>query len=147
VLLAQQEVEDALAGYVNGTQRIQHLQAAVDAANRALEVSLIQYREGATDFNSVLNAQQSKLREDDQLVNERGIVAISVVSLYKALGGGWEIRDGDDFVPAATRDEMRARTRWGGLLNDGAAAHDAGKAASDLEETPWWKMRWWWPQW
>ena len=147
VLVAQQEVEDSLAGYMRGTERIERLQAAVDAANRAVELSLIQYREGATDFVTVLNSQQSKLREDDQLVNERGIVAVSVVSLYKALGGGWEIREGQDFVPAETRDEMRERTRWGGLLSKDAQTRDTGEAASDLEKRPWWKLRWWWPRW
>jgi hypothetical protein len=126
---------------------VQRLEAALDAANRAVELSRIQYREGATDFTAVLNSQQSKLREDDQLVNERGIVAVSVVALYKALGGGWEIREGRDFVPAETRDEMRARTRWGGLLTTSAQARDADEAASDREKRPWWKLRWWWPRW
>jgi NodT family efflux transporter outer membrane factor (OMF) lipoprotein len=147
VLLAQQEVEDALAGYVRGTERVRSLQAAVDAANRAVELSLIQYREGATDFVTVLNSQQSKLREDDQLVNERGLLAIRVVSLYRALGGGWEIREGQDFVPAETRDQMRERTRWGGVLSQDAQTRDTEESASDLEKRPWWKPRWWWPRW
>jgi len=147
VLVAQKDVEDALAGYLRGTERIQSLQAAVDAANRAVELSLIQYREGATDFVTVLNSQQSKLREDDQLVNERGIVAVSVVSLYKALGGGWELREGQDFVPAATREEMRERTRWGGLLSKEAQDRDTSESQSDLEKTKWWNWRWWWPRW
>jgi NodT family efflux transporter outer membrane factor (OMF) lipoprotein len=147
VLVAQKEVEDALAGYLRGSERVQSLQAAVDAANRAVELSLIQYREGATDFVTVLNSQQSKLREDDQLVNERGLLAISVVSLYRALGGGWELREGQDFVPAETRDQMRERTRWGGLLSKDAQTRDTGEAASDLEKRPWWKPRWWWPRW
>jgi NodT family efflux transporter outer membrane factor (OMF) lipoprotein len=89
VLVAQQEVQDSLAGYVSGTERVARLAEAVAAANRAVELSRIQYREGATDFTSVLNSQQSKLREDDQLVNERGLLALRVVALYKALGGGW----------------------------------------------------------
>jgi NodT family efflux transporter outer membrane factor (OMF) lipoprotein len=147
VLVAQQEVEDSLAGYLRGTERIQRLEAAVDAANRAVDLSLIQYREGATDFTSVLNSQQSKLREDDQLVNERGIVAVSVVSLYKALGGGWEMREGQDFVPAETREEMRARTRWGGLLSAEGQTRDVDEAESDAEKTSWWQWRWWWPRW
>ena len=147
VLVAQQEVEDAIAGYVRGSARVHSLQAAVDAANRAVELSVIQYREGATDFVTVLNSQQSKLREDDQLVNERGTLAISVVSLYRALGGGWEIREGQDFVPAATRDEMKERTRWGGLLSKDAQERDTSESQSDLEKTRWWNWRWWWPRW
>jgi len=36
--------------------------------------------------------------------------------VYRALGGGWEIREGKDFVPEATLQEMRTRTNWGNLI-------------------------------
>jgi NodT family efflux transporter outer membrane factor (OMF) lipoprotein len=147
VLLAQQEVEDALVGYLRGTERVQRLDEAVEAAHRAVDLSIIQYREGATDYTSVLNTQQSKLRVDDELTDERGIVALSVVALYKALGGGWEIRQGQDFVPAETREQMQARTRYGGLLSPNGQAQDVDKAESDLEKRAWWQWRWWWPKW
>jgi NodT family efflux transporter outer membrane factor (OMF) lipoprotein len=147
VLFAQQEVEDALVGYLRGTERVQRLDEADEAAHRAVDLSIIQYREGATDYTSVLNTQQAKLREDDQLVNERGIVALSVVALYKALGGGWELREGQDFVPAETREQMQARTYWGGLLSQKAQAHDVDKAESDAQKRAWWQWRWWWPKW
>ncbi|HME73512.1 MAG TPA: efflux transporter outer membrane subunit [Myxococcota bacterium] len=147
VLVAQQEVEDALVGYLRGTERVQRLAEAVEAAHRAVDLSLIQYRGGATDYTAVLNSQQAKLREDDELVNERGIVALSVVALYKALGGGWELREGQDFVPAETREQMQARTRWGGLLSQKAQAQDVDKAESDTQKHAWWQWRWWWPKW
>ncbi|HBZ68884.1 MAG TPA: transporter [Deltaproteobacteria bacterium] len=147
VLVAQQEVEDALVGYLRGTERVQRLAEAVEAANRAVDLSIIQYRGGATDYTAVLNSQQAKLREDDELVNTRGVVALSVVALYKALGGGWELREGQDFVPAKTREEMEARTRWGGLLSSKAQAQDIEKAQSDTQKRAWWQWRWWWPKW
>ncbi|HKE11794.1 MAG TPA: efflux transporter outer membrane subunit [Myxococcota bacterium] len=147
VLLAQQEVEDALVGYLRGTERVQRLDEAVQAGNRAVDLSIIQYREGATDYTSVLNSQQAKLRVDDELVNERGIVALSVVALYKALGGGWELREGQDFVPAETRAQMQDRTYWGGLLSTKAQTQDVDKAESDTEKRAWWQWRWWWPKW
>jgi NodT family efflux transporter outer membrane factor (OMF) lipoprotein len=147
VLLAQQEVEDALVGYLRGTERVQRLDEAVQAGNRAVDLSIIQYREGATDYTSVLNSQQAKLRVDDELVNERGIVALSVVALYKALGGGWEMREGQDFVPAETRAQMEERTHWGGLLSPKTQAQDVDKAESDTQKRAWWQWRWWWPQW
>jgi len=147
VLVAQQEVEDALVGYLRGTERVQRLDEAVEAAHRAVELSIIQYREGATDYTAVLNTQQSKLRVDDELVDERGIVALSVVALYKALGGGWELRQGQDFVPAETREQMQARTRYGGLLSPNGQKQDVDKAESDLQKRAWWQWRWWWPKW
>jgi NodT family efflux transporter outer membrane factor (OMF) lipoprotein len=90
VLVAQREVEDALVGYLRGSEQVESLSQSVAAANRAVEISLVQYREGATDYTSILNAQQAKLREDDLLVSTRAAVALSVVGLYRALGGGWE---------------------------------------------------------
>ena len=126
---------------------MQRLDEAVQAGNRAVDLSIIQYREGATDYTSVLNSQQAKLRVDDELVNERGIVALSVVALYKALGGGWELREGQDFVPAETRAQMQDRTYWGGLLSQKAQAQDVDKAESDTEKRAWWQWRWWWPKW
>ena len=147
VLLAQQEVEDALVGYLRGTERVQRLSEAVAAAHRAVDLSIIQYREGATDYTAVLNSQQSKLRVDDELVNERGVVALSVVALYKALGGGWQLREGQDFVPAETREQMEDRTRWGGLLTTQGQTQDVNQAESDLQKRSWWQWRWWWPKW
>ncbi|HLK12398.1 MAG TPA: efflux transporter outer membrane subunit [Candidatus Binatia bacterium] len=139
VLLAQQEVEDALVGYLRGTARVRRLTESVAAADRAVELALVQYREGATDYTAVLNAQQAKLKEEDLLASTRGSVALSVIALYKALGGGWEIRDGHDFVPAALRaGGPRAAAR-------GAAA--VARAAADERPRRWWQWRWWWPEW
>jgi len=147
VLVAQREVEDALAGYLHGLERVQLLAAGASAANRAVDISLIQYRAGATDYTAVLNSQQSKLRLDSQLVASRADVATSVVALYRALGGGWELREGLDFVPQETRAAMAKRTRWGGLISPEARSRDVDEAAADAAPRPWWHWRTWWPRW
>ena len=41
-----------------------------------------------------------------------------MVQLYKALGGGWEVREGRPFVDENTLTVMRERTNWGDLLDD-----------------------------
>jgi outer membrane protein TolC len=145
VLTAQQEVEDALVGYLRGSEQVGFLMQSVAAATRAEEISRVQYREGATDFTAVLNALQVKIREEDLLASTRGAVALSVIALNKALGGGWELRGTDDFVPDATLDEMRARTNWGSLLSTEGRAGDV--EAANAETRPWWHWRWWWPKW
>jgi hypothetical protein len=43
-------------------------------------------------------------------------VALGATAIYRALGGGWQIREDSHFVTAATREQMRARTNWGELL-------------------------------
>ena len=148
VLRAQQDVHDALIGYVRGVDQVAHLAESVVAANRAVDLSIIQYREGATDYTAVVTTQQAKLREDDSLRVARGSVALSVIALYKALGGGWELRRGDDFVPEATKEEMRARTWWGDLLDADARAADVHAAATNTEQDRgWFRWRAWWPKW
>ena len=67
---------------------------------RSLELAVIQYREGITDFTTVLTAQQALLSEQDSLANTLGDISRNLVGVYRALGGGWEIREGQDFVPA-----------------------------------------------
>ncbi len=79
-------------------------------------LAVIQYREGITDFTTVLTAQQNLLSAQDSLASAQGNISGSLVGVYRALGGGWETREGQDFVPAATREVMEKRTNWGRLL-------------------------------
>ena len=130
VLRAQAEVEDALIGYLRGIEQVRLLAEGVDAANRAVELSLIQYREGAADYTRVLTTQQSKLQEEDGLATSRGAMALAVVSLYRAMGGGWEVREGQELIPAATRERMRRRTYWGGMLETRSVTGPAREESS-----------------
>ncbi len=122
VLRAQQDVEDALVGYLRGGEQVNLLAESSDAANRALDLSVVQYREGAADYTRVLTAQQAKLQADDLLARSRGDVTLAVIALNKALGGGWEVRQEDDVVREDTKNAMRARTWWGGMLDKKVSA-------------------------
>ena len=55
--------------------------------------------------------------QQDDLVATAGSVAVSLVGMYKALGGGWEIRGGQDFVRQDIKKQMAERTNWGDLLS------------------------------
>jgi len=116
VLRAAQEVEDAIAGFVSAQQAQVFEQNAVAAAKRSVELSLVQYREGASDFQRVLDAQRSLLQEQNTLAQQSSSVATSLVALYKALGGGWELRDGQPVVTEQAQGEMKQRTYWGDVL-------------------------------
>ena len=52
----------------------------------------------------------------DNLAATLGNIAGNLVGVYKALGGGWEIREGKDLVPSQIKEEMARRTNWGKLL-------------------------------
>jgi hypothetical protein len=63
-----------------------------------------------SDQNSIL------VQQEDALASATGSVGTNLIGLCKALGGGWELRLGKDFVPAKTMEEMRQRTDWDKLL-------------------------------
>jgi NodT family efflux transporter outer membrane factor (OMF) lipoprotein len=117
VLSASQEVEDGIVGFVKALEATSAQQEAVTAARRSAELALIQYREGAVDYQRVLLADQTQLQQESNLISLRSGVATNAISLYKALGGGWEISVGQPFVPDATRIEMQKRTNWGNLFS------------------------------
>ncbi len=118
VLKAAQEVEDALTGFLNSQEAAVFEQRSVKAAQRSVEIAVIQYREGATDYQRVLDAQRSLLQQQNSLAQTSSSIATNVIALYKALGGGWELRQGQPIVPERTKNEMRARTDWGDMLSD-----------------------------
>ncbi len=148
VLQAQEEVESALAGYLGAQRQVTSLTGSVDSASRAVELADFQYREGAADYTRVLNSQQFLVGEQDRLVSTRGAVALNLVSLYRALGGGWEWRAGNDFVSDPIKTQMRERTNWGDMLSTEGQTEDIGAASSGTEnDQRWWRWRLWWPKW
>ncbi len=116
VLKAAQEVEDAMAAFLMAQEALARLSESLAAAARSVELSLVQYKEGLVDFQRVLDTQRFQTQVQDLLTSTQGDVALYLIATYKALGGGWEIRAGKDFVPEEIKREMRTRTDWGHLL-------------------------------
>ena len=118
VLNAAREVEDGLVGFLRGQEEVTHLEQAVTASQRSVELSMDQYESGLIDFQRVLNSQASLLGQQDSLADAQGRVLSSLVSTYRALGGGWQLREGKAFVDEETLKIMRERTNWGELLGE-----------------------------
>ena len=116
VLTAQQEVEDNLIAFLKAQEQAGSLARSATAARGALDLAVQQYREGIVDFTTVLVTQQSLLSVQDNLAATVGNIASNLVGVYKALGGGWEVREGKDLIPSEIREEMAKRTNWGKLL-------------------------------
>jgi NodT family efflux transporter outer membrane factor (OMF) lipoprotein len=116
VLKAQQQVESGLTSFLQGREQVDFLRQSVAAANAALGIALLQYNLGTRDFTTVLTAEQNLYTAQNNLAVAEGGVSTGLASLYRALGGGWQIRAENEFVPAATAEEMRRRTDWGELL-------------------------------
>jgi hypothetical protein len=108
VLKAAQEVEDGMTGYLRAQEATAFAQNAARAAQRSVDLAVIQYREGAVDFQRVLDAQRSLLQEENNLARTRSSVATYLISLYKALGGGWQMRQSQPFVSRRRRPKCRS---------------------------------------
>jgi outer membrane protein TolC len=90
VLTALQDVENALVAYSNGQAARGVLSRQVEANKRAAEMAEDLYRRGLVDFLNVLQSQSSLYQSEDQWVQNEQQTATALVSLFKALGGGWE---------------------------------------------------------
>ena len=118
VLNAAKEVEDGLLGFLRSQEQVVFLADAVVASQQAAGLALKQYKQGATDYTRVLNTQTSLLAQQDSLTVSRGQVVTNLVTTYKALGGGWQIREGHDYLNSNMKDKMAERTDWGDMLNE-----------------------------
>lgn len=116
VLQAAREVEDGMTGYLRQQDAAAFEENAVTAAESSVRLALVQYREGAVDFQRVLDSQRALLDSQNRLASTRSSAVTELIALYKALGGGWELRQGNPVVPGATQREMQDRTNWGGYF-------------------------------
>ena len=89
------DVESSLVAVANTAEAEQHLRHEVDAARQAFAISELQYRQGAGDLLTVLQAQETLFSAEDQLAQTQLANRQAAVSLYQALGGGW-IEDPSD---------------------------------------------------
>lgn len=90
VLVALQEVENALYYSAKEQEHRKALQDAVAANRKAVELSTTLYVEGQTDFLNVLQAQRALFASEDSLIQNNRTICTNLVALYKALGGGWD---------------------------------------------------------
>lgn len=90
VLMALRDTEDALIRIRTEQDRRTVLVAGLTDARRAVGSVEARWRSGLTDFGDVLAARQSVLSAEDQVAESNGNLRRDLLSLYKALGGGWE---------------------------------------------------------
>ena len=106
-----------MTAFVRSQEEVGYRREGEAASQRAVDLALTQYKEGATDYTTVLNTQQSLLDAQEQRVNVQGEVVRNLITLYRALGGGWELREGRPLLAEEVEEEMRDRTRWGRLTS------------------------------
>src|SRR5262249_14166684 len=66
---------------------------SVKAAEEAVQIALAQYKAGTVDFTRVTQLEQSLVTQQDTLAQAQGEIVTGLIQVYKALGGGWQIRE------------------------------------------------------
>ncbi|MDO4573839.1 MAG: efflux transporter outer membrane subunit [Planctomycetia bacterium] len=111
VLEAAEEVDNAISNYVRLQQRVEYLEETVVRYRQALQLSEQLYSAGRNNYLPVLDSQRYVLEYEELLAVARANLATSVVQIYKALGGGWQV----DPVSAGTGQQIdRFRNRYAG---------------------------------
>jgi NodT family efflux transporter outer membrane factor (OMF) lipoprotein len=91
VLTALEEVENALKSYAAARERVDARRNAAESARNAADLARNLYQSGLADFQQVLETQRTQLTTEDSLASAEAILRTSLITLYKALGGGWDI--------------------------------------------------------
>jgi outer membrane protein TolC len=97
VLTANEEVENSLVSFLRAQEQFRALAASAQQTQLALDLQVLNFKEGESDFTGVFVLQGALLRSQDELASAQGKIAASLIDVYKALGGGWEVRLSDRY--------------------------------------------------
>jgi hypothetical protein len=87
-------------------------------SQESAELAMLQYKEGLADYQRVLDSIRSVTQAQDNYAALQGNIATNLIAMYKALGGGWEVRDRTKSIPRHIKEKMKRRTDWGRLLDE-----------------------------
>ena len=125
VLQAAREAEDAMASYIGTRKQAIILAQTVKSAERSVELSTLRYQEGFSDYQRVLDSLQALFNQQQRYITIQSSVVSNLVSLYTALGGGWQSLNDRSFISSESSQDMQRRTDWGELLTPGLQNEDS----------------------
>ena len=85
-------MEDGIVAFLKEKVRVQFLTEGVQETEKANQLAMLQYEQGFADYQRVLDTQRALVQQQDNLAATRGKVALNLIAVYKALGGGWQTR-------------------------------------------------------
>jgi len=92
VLTAAQDVENGLVTFLRAQERTKFQAASTADLEKAVKIVLAQYREGTVDLTRVTQIEQNLVLALDTLAQARGEIGLGLTQVYRALGGGWQVR-------------------------------------------------------
>ena len=109
VLSANQDVENGVTSFLNAQDRTALQGKSVVDAELAVKIALSQYKAGTIDFTRVTQLELNLVPLQDTLAQTRGDIALGLIQVYKALGGGWQIRCPDEVAARPRARRLQAR--------------------------------------
>lgn len=100
VLRALEETDASLTGYAQSRVKEQHLRQSAAASKEAATIARARFESGVADFLTVLDAERTMLEAEDRLAASETQTATALLSMYKALGGGFRTIDGSSLQAA-----------------------------------------------
>lgn len=113
VLVAISEVINALNNYKLSKEQLALTHKTIEANKRALDISMTQYDNGMTGYERLLNAIEKLIKNEDNYAKIKGEIDTQIVYLYKALGGGWQLRGERSYLHHDDVKAMSKRSDWG----------------------------------
>jgi NodT family efflux transporter outer membrane factor (OMF) lipoprotein len=118
VLSANQDVENALVAYLQTLEQTRHLQESADAASKLSTYLIQQLAKGylppgsgdtSAFINQVFTAVNFQVTQQDAAAQAEGNISLNLILLYRAMGGGWQIRlqDLENHCPNLGPDDFR----------------------------------------
>ncbi|HEY4262637.1 MAG TPA: TolC family protein, partial [Schlesneria sp.] len=99
VLQAEEEAENGIVRYLKAQERAEALAVSVTASEKAVQLALTQYKGGLVDFNRIALLELNLVQQQDLLAQAQGNIAMGLIDVYRALGGGWEDRMNPNQTP------------------------------------------------
>src|SRR5439155_27046737 len=96
VLTAAQEAQTALRGFLRSQEQAAALARSAAAAVSSTRTDEQLFADLKADVNRLFSLENSRWQAQDQLAVAQGNIALNLVSVYRALGGGWQIRLHED---------------------------------------------------
>jgi outer membrane protein TolC len=92
VLTANEETENGLVAFLRSQRQAEILSRSVAAAQQATDYATTLYKQGKVDFTTVSVNETTLVQQQDAAAVARGQIALGLIQIYKALGGGWQLR-------------------------------------------------------
>ena len=92
VLVAAQEVQTSLRAFLDSQEQADALSGSAADAAAAAQIGEDLFNQVKADVNRLFILESTRLQTQDQLAVAQGNIALNLINVYRALGGGWQLR-------------------------------------------------------